>query len=283
MPRLRGLREAGRHAGDVNHVTGDVHYLALGLPGRRTVLTIHDCGFMSHPNPVMRRLLQWFWLDLPVRHCHYITAVSEATRRDIIRYTGCSPRKVVVIPTVIPDGFVPVEKPFNAACPRILHVGLAPNKNFARHVEAIAGLTCKLHIIGRLQEWHVRLLERHGIRYTCEYNISASDMRRAYAESDLLLFASTLEGFGMPIIEAQTTGRPVVTSNCSSMPEAAGAGACLVDPRDVDSIRAGVRRVLEDAAYRAGLVEAGYRNVQRFSAEAVARQYERLYQRVATQ
>lgn len=80
LPRLRGMLEARRLLGGaVNHVTGDVHYLALGLPASRTVLTIHDCGFMNHPNPVARRLLKWVWLDLPVRHCRYVTAVSEAT------------------------------------------------------------------------------------------------------------------------------------------------------------------------------------------------------------
>jgi glycosyltransferase involved in cell wall biosynthesis len=280
LPRLRGMFEARRRRGDVNHVTGDVHYLALALPGRSTVLTVHDCGFMTHPNPVARRVLKWLWLDWPVRHCRFVTAVSEATKRDIVRFSGCDPDKVVVIPTVIAEGFEPVGRAFNAACPRILHVGMTPNKNFARHVEAIAGLPCELHIVGRLEREHVALLERHRVRYTAEHNISREDMRRAYAGTDLLLFASTLEGFGMPILEAQSVGRPVVTSKLSSMPEVAGAGACLVDPLDVASIRAGVMRVIGDQSYRSGLVEAGFANLARFRPDAVARQYEALYRRV---
>lgn len=276
-PRIRGILEARRQTADINHVTGDVHYLVLGMPGKRTILTIHDCGLLDHPNPVVRRILKWLWLDLPVRHCRFVTAVSEATRQDIIRHTGCNPDKVVVIPTIITDSFQPAIKPFNTECPRILHIGLAPNKNFERHVAAISGLNCELHIIGKLEPAHTRLLEKKSIRYTTEYNISQDDMQRAYAESDLLLFASTLEGFGMPIIEAQTVGRAVVTSNISSMPEVAGEAGCLVDPYSVDSIRNGIIKTISNNLYRETLVNKGYRNIERYSAPHIAHMYEKLY------
>jgi len=277
LPRIRGIIEARRQAADINHVTGDVHYLVLGLPGRRTILTIHDCGLMRHPNPLARRILKWFWLDLPVRHCRYVTAVSEATRQDIIHHTGCTPDKIHVIPTIITDSFRRSDRPFNVQYPRILHIGLAPNKNLERHITALGGIDCKLHIIGKLEPEHLRLLEAHRIDYSSEYNINQDGMQRAYEESDLLLFASTLEGFGMPILEAQTVGRPVITSNISSMPEVAGDAACLVDPYSVESIRAGVMSVTGDAAYRESIVSKGFENCRRFSAPQVARQYEALY------
>ena len=84
----------------------------------------------------------------------------------------------------------------------------------------------------------------------------------------------------MPILEAQTVGRPVVTSGVSSMPEVAGDAACLVDPTDVAAIRAGVQRVIDDTTFRATLVERGFENVKRFGSEAVARQYADLYAEV---
>jgi glycosyltransferase involved in cell wall biosynthesis len=87
----------------------------------------------------------------------------------------------------------------------------------------------------------------------------------------------------LPIVEGQAVGRPVVTSNCSSMAEVAGDSACLVDPLDVASIRAGVARVCGDADYRAELVRRGFENVKRFSARAVAEQYAALYREVAGQ
>lgn len=282
FPRIHATLEASRHGTDVNHVTGEVHFLALGLPRKKTILTVHDCGFMTHPNPVLRRLLKWFWLDWPVRHSRYVTAVSEATKADIVRYTGCRSDKVVVIPTVIAETFQRSDKTFDEACPRILHIGMAPNKNFERHVAAISGLRCRLHIVGKISDAHVRLLEMHDIAYTAEHNVSRAEVFRAYQECDLLLFASTREGFGMPILEAQSVGRPVVTSNLSSMPEVAGDGACLVDPFDVDSIRAGVDRIISDVGFRSDLVRAGFDNTRRFSADTVARQYESLYRRVVS-
>lgn len=280
LPRLRAMLEARGQAADVNHVIGDVHYVVLGLPGKRTILTIHDCGLMKHSNLLARMVLKWFWLNWPVRHCRYVTAVSEATRRDIIRITGCPPEKVIVIPTVIGGIFRPVPKVFEEHCPRILHIGMAYNKNFERHAAAIAGLNCRFHIIGKLELQHRRTLERYGIQYSSEYNISMEEMQRAYAECDLLLFASTLEGFGMPILEAQTVGRPVVTGNLSSMPEVAGDGACLVDPYSIEDIRRGVIRVIREPSYREHLVSQGFRNISRFSPETVARQYEDLYARI---
>ncbi len=277
LPRIQNILEARNHRGDINHITGDVHYIALGLPGKRTILTIHDCGLMNHPNRWARLILKWLWLDWPVRHCRYVTAVSQATKHDIIRYTGCSPEKVIVIPTVIDDIFHPVEKVFNEQHPRILHIGLAPNKNFERHVAAIAGLDCHLHVIGKLDSPCLRMLADYRIKYTSEYNISVEGMLRAYAQCDILLFASTLEGFGMPILEAQSVGRPVVTSQLSSMPEVAGGAACLVDPYSTESIRNGVIRIIQDHDYREALVSRGFLNIKRFSPDAVARQYESLY------
>lgn len=280
LPRIKGIIEVRRHRRDINHMTGDAHYLVFGLPGPRTILTIHDCGFMSHPNRLARLVLKWFWLDLPVWHCRYVTAVSAATKQDIIRYTGCDPAKVVVIPTIIADTFVRSDKLFNETCPRILHVGLAPNKNFEHHVSAVAGLECHFHVIGKLKQRHIELLNKNKIRYTSEYNISIDEMQRAYAECDILLFASTFEGFGMPILEAQAVGRAVVTSNISSMPDVAGEGAWFVDPLSVESIRDGVLKVIQDKIGRDDRIAIGFENVKRFSAQAVAREYEQLYEAV---
>jgi glycosyltransferase involved in cell wall biosynthesis len=93
----------------------------------------------------------------------------------------------------------------------------------------------------------------------------------------MVVFVSTYEGFGLPIVEANATGRPVITSNICSMPEIAGSAACLVDPSDCSSIRQGILRVMNDDGYRAGLVAMGFDNVKRFRASLIAAQYAELY------
>ncbi|MEM7540213.1 MAG: glycosyltransferase family 1 protein [Pseudomonadota bacterium] len=280
VPRLKALRAVRKISSDLFHITGDVHFLALVLPRDRVLLTIHDCVMMRHPNRLIRSLLKLFWLDLPVRHCKNITTVSVATREDVIRLTGCKPSKIEVVPTVIDEAYGPAPRDFNARQPRILHIGLAANKNFERHVAALRGLPCELHIIGRLNDEHRALLGECAINFRNSVNLSQEEMASAYVESDLLLFASTFEGFGMPILEAQTVGRPVVTSRISSMPEVAGEGACLVDPFSIDDVRSGIETILTDVTYRNQLIEAGFANARRFKADNVALEYARIYERM---
>ena len=86
------------------------------------------------------------------------------------------------------------------------------------------------------------------------------------------MFVSLYEGFGIPIIEAQAAGTPVITSNISSMPEAAGEGAILVDPYSVENIAAELEHVIENSTLREQLIEKGYANAQRFSWDAAAKQ-----------
>jgi glycosyltransferase involved in cell wall biosynthesis len=99
--------------------------------------------------------------------------------------------------------------------------------------------------------------------------------------ADIIALASSYEGFGMPILEGQAVGRPVITSNILSMPEVAGNAACLVDPYDPSSIRQGILKIIQDAAYRDELVRKGFANVKRFDPQVIALQYLDLYKKVA--
>lgn len=279
-PRLRAMREVRGQRADLYHITGDVHFLALALPRRRTILTVHDCHFLQNVRSrIGRWLLQKVWLDWPVAHSSIITAISTATRDQIVALTGCSPDKIVVIPTVISAAYVPAARVFHAGCPTVLHIGVGPQKNLERHVEALAGLSCRLRIVGEPTPAQLHHLERHGIDFEVTGPLDDAAMLRAYRDSDVVLFASLREGFGMPILEAQATGRVVVTSRLSPMAEVAGGAACLVDPTDVASIRAGVERVITDVAWREQLIADGFRNAGRFSAARVAGSYRDLYQR----
>ncbi len=277
----RNLRFALRYKNGINHVTGDVHYLMLGLPPDSSVLTIHDCVFMDNTSFLRRRILKTIWLDLPVRRAKYITAVSEATKLHVMQLTGCASTKIEVINTTVKDHFVPISKEFNLQRPVILQIGTAPNKNWLRIIESLRGISCHLLIVGEIGEAYRSALNSSGTEFSNRSNLSDSEMLQCYAESDMLLFPSLREGFGMPIVEANMVGRPVVTSNISSMPEVAGDAACLVDPYSTASIRRGVERVIESEGYRRQLVMAGFKNSKRFSPATVAMQYKCLYERIA--
>jgi glycosyltransferase involved in cell wall biosynthesis len=259
-----------------------VHYLALGLKRRRTLLTIHDCVSLERLRGLKRAVFRWFWYSLPVRRAALVSVVSESTRRELLRHVKCDPAKVRVVPNCVSSDFLRHDKPFNCSKPVVLHVGTGANKNLERAIEALAGIVCHLKIIGQLNSEQRAALGRHHVEFSNLVRATDAEVVKAYQASDLLLFASTYEGFGLPIVEANATGRPVVTSNLLSMPEVTGEAACMVDPFDVASIRAGVVRVIEGAEYRQALVAAGFENVRRFEPRTIAAQYAALYSEIAS-
>jgi glycosyltransferase involved in cell wall biosynthesis len=161
--------------------------------------------------------------------------------------------------------------------PTVLQVGAKPNKNVPRLVEALAGLPCRLVLVGQPNAALAGQLAASGLEYEVHTEVPQAQMVEFYRQADAVAFASTHEGFGMPIVEAQSVGRPVVTADRSSMPEVAGEGACLVDPYDVASIRDAFVRIFADDDYRAALIARGFKNVTRFGTAAISRRYAELY------
>lgn len=280
LGRIFDMLSAALVQRDVNHVTGDVHYLTYLLRRKRTILTVLDCVGLERSKGIKFWILWFLWYWLPEKCCTIIVVISESTRHQLISYLACNPDKIKVIYCTISPEFSFHPKSFNNSCPVILHIGSTINKNLERHAPALEGLTCKLLIIGRLSEAQTRSLEKYEIQYENLFDLSSADLVEQYKRCDILLFASTYEGFGLPIVEAQAIGRPVVTSNIWSMPEIAGDGACLVDPFDVDSIRYGVKQIIDDPEYRENLIRKGLKNVGRFHPEMISAQYAELYREV---
>lgn len=282
FPRIRNLLDAAKHQAQINHVTGDVNYLALALPKQRTLLTVLDCASLERLSGWRRAVLLWLWYVLPIRRAGLVSVISESTRRELLRHVKCDPSKIRVVPCCVGGDFAPVPKSFDESDPVILQMGTAANKNLERVIESLAGLRCRLNIIGTLTANQRVRLEQHQIRYTNIPRATDAEVVSAYAACDLVIFASTYEGFGLPIVEANAVGRPIVTSNLLSMPEVAGNAACLVDPFDVTAIRQGILKVWKDQVYREKLIAAGFENVKRFTAKAVAECYVELYSKLAS-
>lgn len=281
LSKFVNIFEAGLRQGrSVNHVTGEVHFLNLLMRHNTIVLTIHDCGFMERKRGVSRAIVRRLYLDGPVARARIVTANSETTKEEVVRYTRCNPDKVRVIPVPVNEAFRPSPREFNATCPTVLQIGTSYNKNIPRLAESLSDINCKVVIVGRLSDEQREALNRYRIDYNNVYNLSQQQMLEQYQRCDIVSFASTFEGFGMPIVEGNMVERVVITSNVSSMPEIAADAACLVDPFDVASIRAGFRRVIGDADYRQSLLENGRANRLRFDGQRIAAQYYELYEEI---
>ena len=101
-----------------------------------------------------------------------------------------------------------------------------------------------------------------------------------YQSSNLVTSVSTYEGFGLPILEANAVGRPVITSNIASMPEVGGEAVYYVDPHNVDDIRKGILELIQNADLRDCLIKKGLENIKRFKPEVIAAQYCELYENI---
>ncbi len=209
---------------------------------------------------------------------------SNSTKQDIIRLTNCDPAKIHVIYVCINNSFKKSAKSFNADEPIILQLGTAANKNIKRLIPALKNIKCKLVIIGKLSDENRKLLKDNNVEGEIhDYRLSEEEVIEQYSKSDILSFVSTLEGFGMPIIEANAIGRVVVTGNITSMPEVAGNAAHYVDPFSIQDINNGFLKVINDHNYREALIEKGYENSARFSPKTIAHQYAALYYKMGLQ
>jgi len=206
-----------------------------------------------------------------------VTTISETMHKELHDWMGDLADDLRVVPNCVRSEFIPYAKPFNAAAPVVLQVGTGWNKNLERVAEALRGTKCRLDIIGEITEIQRRGIQATGIDFRELGRVSDSQVLEAYQQCDIVVFASLYEGFGLPILEAQATGRPIITSNFGAMAEAAGKGALLVDPRDVGALHEAVVGLCANASLREGLVAAGLENLQRYRPEAVAAQYAKIY------
>ncbi len=278
--RVKNILWAGQQAGRINHITGDIHYIALSLPGKKTILTIHDLNILDRLTGWKRRLVKYFWFDIPLKRVATVTVISQATKQRLLELTEIDESRVHVIPNTAKTLFRPFPKDFHVTYPRILHIGTKANKNLERTIAAVSGMKCHLEIIGRLSDAQKRLLKEHSIDFSNQYDLSDKELLNCYKNCDLLSFVSLAEGFGLPILEAQWVERPVITSNASSMPEVAGEGAILVEPHSVESIRNAIQAVINDSKLREDLIEAGRQNREKYEPTCIAKAYKELYERI---
>lgn len=284
--------------------TDVVHYPAnVGCVTRlrNMVVTIHDMTFFLHPEWYRyERAMYYRWaVGRSARRAARIIAVSQATKTDIVDVLRIPEDRIEVVNQGADERFSRADAGAIAAArakynlpPRyILYYGtIEPRKNLERLVAAwnsIAGrIEQDLVIAGRLG-WKTQPIRAaadhspHRERIHFPGFIADGDLPAVISGADLVALPSLYEGFGNAIQEGMACGVPVVTSNCSSMPEVAGGAAKLVDPMDVESIADGMARALEDTELRARCIAKGLQRARELSWTKTAQGALRVYRSVA--
>jgi glycosyltransferase involved in cell wall biosynthesis len=275
-----------RHGIELLHL----QYRLPWLPAGRTVCTIHDLLFESHPQylPPAFAALARGTARHAARRATALFAVSEFTRGEIVRRYGVAPEHITVtVNGVDRQRFHPGDAGAEAVRALglvpgqyLLSVGrLEPRKNQASLVEAYARLPAgapPLVFVGQRDFRHDGVFEairRHGLepRVKLLERLGDAELPAVMRHAQVFAYPAFAEGFGMPVAEAMASGVPVITSNTSSLPEVAGDAALLVDPQSVDALHAALQRLLDEPALRREQALRGLRQVERFTWEASAR------------
>ncbi len=254
---------------DIIHITGTENYLIPFLEGHKIVVTVHDLGSIATHNPIKNFFKNIIFIKT-LKFADLITCISDKTKSEILGVISGVKNKVVTIHNPIFPEYQYMPKCFNEKNPIILHIGTRPNKNLENTIKALTGIKCRLRIIGELFPDIKNSLLKANIDYTNTCGLSDEDILKEYENCDFVNFPSLYEGFGMPIIEGQSVGRPVLTSNLSPMKEVAGNSAVLVNPYDISSIRLGYKELMKNHQI---YVERGLKNSCRFQLQEIVLQY----------
>jgi glycosyltransferase involved in cell wall biosynthesis len=255
-----------------------------------SLVTVHDLGYLHFPAAHPR--LQRLYLHLTTRwNAHaaaHILADSEATKADLIAHYATPPAKISVAYPGYDQTLTPVHDPARVEAAKsrcaiagdyFLYLGtLQPRKNLARVIDAFAAIETQATLVlagkrGWLYDDLFSQVRRLGLerRVLFPGYIAEEDKAALLSGALAFVFPSLYEGFGLPVLEAQACGCPVITSTTSSLPEVAGDSALLVDPHDGPAITDALQRIAADPTLRESLVARGFANTRRFSWTACAR------------
>jgi len=261
----------------------------------RTVVTVHGLEYEMFPEAYSfwERLYMRLSIRFSVRAASLVVAVSENTKRDLVRvygmpeekllvvYEGCSFRHSEqseesrsVLESAANNG-ISRQARDDRKTPYLLFIGrLEERKNIVRIIEAFEILKEKYRIPHELV-----LVGNPGYGYEkIRFKIQNSKFKirepgyvleekkvKLLKNADIFLFPTLYEGFGLPVLEAQAAGVPVLTSNSSSLPEVGGEGALYVDPLSAPDIAEKTWKILSEKEVRSAILAAGTENIRRFS------------------
>lgn len=279
---IRAARKAvSKKRYDIIHITGSEHYLIPFLPKDKLVVTVHDLGFCKILEHKMTYAIKYYLFVSSLKKARFVTFISKKSEKEAAEYVRLKKGRYRTIHNAVGKEFVYSPKDFNEKKPVVLHIGTKEHKNLDRSIEALHDIPCVLRIIGQVSDQQKARMAELGVEYSIGCNLTDEQLKEEYVKADIVNFPSLYEGFGMPIIEGQATGRIVITSNMEPMRTIAGDGALMVDPTNVEDIHNAYLRAM-DKDIRMAVIEKGLENVKRFQLENIAYQFYSLYLTIAS-
>ncbi len=271
------------------------HY-APGFSPVPRVNMIFDLAFLRFPKAFKKRDL-WqmkLWTRVSVKGVKKIITISEATKKDIIRFYHVDKSKITVAypgydkeifhSAVGQRSIDEIKQKYNIAGDYALYVGtIQPRKNLIRLIEAFQKIdNLKLIIVGKTkglgrQGWMYEEILARSAQLGIEDKViftgfaPTEDLPVLMSGAKVFVWPSLWEGFGMPPVEAMACGTPVITSNVSSLPEAVGNAGILVDPKSVEQIEQSIRVLAFDVKFRKRKSKEALTQAAKFSWEKMAR------------
>lgn len=303
--RLRSIWRVWGVTSDLKRDRIDLfHGLSNELPlnirkaGCRSVVTIHDLIFLHYPK-------YYHWIDRKIydfkfrracRNADRVIAVSEFTKREIMEYYGTPEAKIDVVYQGCDPAFAaPVSKEklddvaLRYSLPRqfILYVGsIEERKNLMLVAKAIASrpsaFSHKIVAVGKRTPYVDEIrqyLEANGIadRILFFHKVPFADLPSFYRLADAFVYPSRIEGFGIPMLEAISSGLPAIGCTGSCLEEAGGPHCIYVDPDDVQAMSAALCRVVSDKELRETMIREGYKYARNFTDEVLAGKVHEVY------
>ena len=252
----------------------------------RLAATFHDLSFERYPYffPFKTRL--WHELFVNPRKISHtaekLIAVSQSTKKDLETIYKTTPGKISVVHHGISGNFriidrngpklLDIQKKYNLPYKFILYLGnVEPRKNIESVIAAYKDLVKKnkdlekyeLVLAGNISPLCREMVERENLK-TCGY-IEREDRPYVYNLASLFVYPSFFEGFGLPVLEAMSSGTPVITSNNSSIPEVSGNAALFIDPNRPSQLSETMKNILTDEKLYDKMKERGLKQSQKFS------------------
>jgi len=273
---------------DLYHPSETRPYLLKHLPaGKPMVFTIHDMIPEKIGNIDPLSSIRYHF----AKRASKIIAVSDNTKKDIIESYNFPPEKIEVIHHGSALSNKQVSKPHGIIFDKyILFVGGRGNyKNFEWFINSIAPLLEESRELALIcaggkpfTTYEKELITNIGLhdRVRCLVGLSDSELAYLYSNTEVFVFPSLYEGFGIPILEAWACKAPVILSNSSCFPEVAGDGALFFEPGDQDSLLSVLRKVMKSSKHRQLLIEKGTKCLNNYSWELAIKQTIQVYQSI---